>query len=62
MKALFKIPYGLYILTAKDNNKINGCVINTVQQVTSNPVQISITINKDNYTTKMIEKTGVFNV
>lgn len=62
MKALFNIPYGLYILTAKENEKINGCVINTTQQITSNPTQISITINKDNYTTKMIENTGVFNV
>ena len=62
MKALFNIPYGLYILTVKENEKINGCVINTTQQITSNPTQISITINKDNYTTKMIENTGVFNV
>lgn len=61
MKALFNIPYGLYVLTAKDN-KDNGCIINTLQQVTSSPTQISITISKDNYTTKMIQKTLVFNV
>lgn len=61
MKALFNIPYGLYVLTAKDE-KDNGCIINTLQQVTSNPTRISITVNKDNYTTKMIEKTKVFNV
>lgn len=61
MKALFNIPYGLYVLTAK-NEKDNGCIINTLQQVTSSPTRISITVNKDNYTTKMIEKTKVFNV
>lgn len=61
MKALFNIPYGLYVLTAKDQ-KDNGCIINTLQQVTSSPTRISITVNKDNYTTKMIEKTKVFNV
>ena len=61
MKALFNIPYGLYVLTAKDE-KDNGCIINTLQQITSSPVQISITVNKDNYTTKMIQKTSVFNV
>ena len=61
MKALYNIPYGLYVLTAKDG-KDNGCIINTLQQVTSSPEKISITINKDNYTTQMIEKTGVFNV
>ena len=62
MKAIYNIPYGLYIVTAKQGNKINGCIINTLIQVTSSPVKISITINKDNYTTKMIEKTGMFNV
>lgn len=61
MNALFNIPYGLYVLTAKDE-KDNGCIINTLQQITSSPTQISITINKDNYTTKMIQKTSVFNV
>ena len=61
MKALYNITYGLYVLTAK-NEKYNGCIINTLMQVTSNPTKISITINKDNYTTKMIEKTGEFNV
>lgn len=61
MNALFNIPYGLYILTAK-TNKYNGCVINTLMQVTSNPNRISITVNKDNFTTKMIEETGEFNV
>ena len=61
MKALFNIPYGLYVLTAKDE-KDNGCIINTLQQVTSSPTRISITVNKDNHTTKMIEKTKVFNV
>ncbi len=61
MKALYNIPYGLFVLTAKDD-KDNGCIINTLQQVTSSPEKISITINKDNYTTQMIERTGVFNV
>ncbi len=62
MKAIFNITYGLYLLTAKDDKAANGCVINTLMQVTSVPNQISITINKDNYTTKIIEKTGAFNV
>jgi len=62
MKAIYNIPYGLFIVTAKENNKINGCIINTLMQVTSSPVKISITINKDNFTTKMIQKTGLFNV
>ena len=53
-KALFKIGYGLYVLTAKDE-KDNGCIINTVMQVTSNPLQIAIAVNKRNYTNEMIQ-------
>ena len=61
-KAMFKIGYGLYILTAKDGEKDNGCVINTAIQVTSTPNRISVTVNKQNYTHDMIMKTGVFHV
>ena len=61
-KAMSKIGYGLYILTAKDGEKDNGCVINTAIQVTSTPNRISVTVNKQNYTHDMIMKTGVFNV
>ena len=61
-KALFKIGYGLYVLTAKDEEKDNGCIINTVMQITSNPCQIAIAVNKLNYTNQMIQKTKKFNI
>ena len=61
-KALFKIGYGLYVLTAKDDDKDNGCIINTVMQVTSDPCQIAVAVNKLNYTNQMIQKTKKFNV
>jgi len=61
MKALHNITYGLYVLTAKGEN-MNGCIINTLMQVTSTPERISITVNKDNFTTKIIERTRQFNV
>ena len=60
--ALFKIGYGLYVLTANENGKDNGCIINTVMQVTSNPIQIGIAVNKQNYTAGMIQNTKKFNV
>lgn len=60
--ALFKIGYGLYVLTASENGKDNGCIINTVMQVTSDPCQIEIAVNKANYTTEMIQRTKKFNV
>lgn len=61
MNAFNNITYGVYVLTSK-TDKYNGCIINTLMQVTSNPEQISVCVNKENYTTKMIEESGVFNV
>ena len=56
--AIFKISYGLYVLTVKNS----GCIINTAQLVTDNPMQISITVNKDNYTHDVLMKTKAFNI
>ena len=60
--ALFKLSYGLFVLTAKQDGKDNGCIINTVQQVTSDPMRISVTVNKENLTHDMVLSTGEFNV
>jgi flavorubredoxin/flavin reductase (DIM6/NTAB) family NADH-FMN oxidoreductase RutF len=59
---MFKLSYGLFVLTARDGNKDNGCIINTVMQITVTPVKIIIGVNKANYTHDMILKTGKFNV
>lgn len=59
---MFNLSYGLFILTAKDGEKDNGCIVNTVGQVTSQPNRISLTVNKANYTHDMIMKTKEFNV
>ncbi len=61
-QALFKIGYGLYILTANENGKDNGCIINTVMQVTADPCQIEIAVNKANYTCEMVQRTKKFNI
>lgn len=61
-KAMFNLSYGLFILTAKDGEKDNGCIVNTVGQVTSQPNRISLTVNKANYTHDMILKAKEFNV
>lgn len=62
MKSLNNITYGLFVVTTRDGEKHNGAIINTFAQITSNPIRVTITINKDNQTTKIIEKTGMFNV
>lgn len=59
---MFKISYGLYVLSASENGFDNGCIINTFSQVTDTPLRVSVTINKSNKTCEMIERTGKFNV
>ena len=61
-EAMFKISYGLFVLTARDGEKDNGCIVNTVSMITEKPLRITVYVNKLNYTEQMIKKTGVFNV
>ncbi len=61
-KALFNISYGLYLLSAEDNGIHNGCIINTAQLVSENPYTMLISVNKTNYTTEIIDRSGRFNV
>ena len=58
---MFKLSYGLFVLTA-GGEKTNGCIINTVTQITSQPNRISIAVNKQNYTHDLILRSGEFNV
>ena len=58
-KAMYAISYGLFVLTAHEG-KDNGCITNTVAQVTSEPNRITVAVNKANYTCGMIEKSGCF--
>lgn len=61
LEALFRLECGLFLLSAK-GEKDNGCIINTVMQVTADPVQICTAVNKSNYTHDIITETGLFNV
>ena len=61
-KALFNIGYGLYVLTTNYDNIDNGCIVNTVTQVTSNPLQVAVAVNKNNYTHDLMKSSGVFNI
>ena len=62
LRALFNIGYGLYVVTTNDGKKDNGCIVNTVTQVTSSPNRIAVTINKDNYTHHVVQQSGIMNV
>lgn len=62
LTALFKIGYGLYVVTSKDGDKDNGLIVNTVTQLTNSPNRIGVAINKANYSHEIIKKTGILNV
>ena len=62
LTALFRIGYGLYVVTSNDGQKDNGLIVNTVTQVTNTPNRIAVTINKQNYSHHVIRQTGVMNV
>ncbi len=62
LTSLFKISYGLYVVTSNDGKRDNGLIVNTVSQVTSTPNRIAVTINKDNYSHHIIKQTGIMNL
>lgn len=61
-KAIFNISYGLFVLVARQGEKDNACIINVAQQVTSDPLQLMICVNKQNLTHDMILRTLKFNL
>jgi len=61
-KALYSITSGLYMLSSKAGDKTGGCIVNTVMQVTSTPLRITVTVNKQNNTHDLIMESGIFAV
>ncbi len=62
MAATYNLTYGLFVLTAKDQEKDNGCIANTAVQVASDPLRLMVSVQMGNLTREIIEKTGEFNV
>ena len=62
LNALFKIGYGLYVVTSNDGKKDNGMIVNAVTQVTNSPNRIAVTINKDNYTHHVVKNSNKMNL
>jgi len=60
LKTLHKVSYGLYIICSKNNDKINGQIANVLFQITAEPPQLAISINKQNLTHEYIKKSKVF--
>ncbi len=61
-QAMYKLTYGLFMLTTTDGSKQNGCIVNTVSMITDNPKRITVFVNKSNYSEELLQKTGIFNV
>ena len=61
-KAMQKIQYGLFVLSSQQDGRDNACIINTLIQVTSSPMCVAVTVNKQNLTHDMIAATNKFNV
>ncbi len=62
LTALFKIGYGLYVVTSNDGKKDNGLIVNAISQVTNSPNRVAVCINKQNYSHHVIKQTGMMNV
>ena len=61
-KVTRNFSYGLFVLTAREGEKDNGCIINTAIQAAGTPLRIAIAVNKANYTHDMVLRTGEFNL
>ena len=61
-KVMHDLTCGLYMLSSRSGDQTGGCIINTVMQVTSKPLRITITVNKANHTHDLIAESGVFAV
>jgi len=62
LTALFKIGYGLYVVTSSDGKRDNGLIVNTISQVTNTPNRVAVAINKSNYSHHVIKQTGIMNI
>ena len=60
IQALFKLSYGLYVVSARSGEKKYGCIVNTLQQVTAEPPMLSVAVNKNSVTAKAILDSGRF--
>jgi flavin reductase (DIM6/NTAB) family NADH-FMN oxidoreductase RutF/rubredoxin len=60
IKALYKLGYGMYVISSRKGDRLNGQIANTVFQITSEPPTIAVSINKNNLTHEFIEESKVF--
>lgn len=59
-KALYNLSYGVFMLSTRFGEKVNGCITNTCMQVANDPVRIAISVLNSNYTCDLIKESGIF--
>ena len=59
-QAMFKLTYGLFVITAKNGDKQNGCIVNTVSMLTDEPKRVTVYVNKANYTEQLLRENKEF--
>ncbi len=62
LEALFQLNYGMYIVSSIKAEAANGCIANTVFQLTPEPPVIAVSISKENLTHECISESGFFAV
>ena len=60
LDALFQLTYGLYLITARQENQMGGCIANTLTQVTAEPPRLCLALSKQNFTTELMVHSGRF--
>ena len=60
LESLFELSYGMYIVSSIKDGKFNGCIVNTVFQITPEPPMVALSVNKQNLTQQYIAESGVF--
>ena len=59
-KALYQLTYGVFLLSTKAGDKVNGCITNTCIQVANSPTRVAISVLNTNYTCDLIKESGIF--
>lgn len=61
-KAIYNLTYGVFMVSTKAGDVVNGCITNTCIQVANNPVRIAVSVLNSNYTCDLIKESGVLAV
>ena len=59
-KAIYNLSYGVFMLSTRSGEKVNGCITNTCMQVAGNPVRVAISVLNTNYTCDLLKESGIF--